>query len=179
MQPLLTPTQADELVKKLRLDMKFKSDKWLKEFRKLAAGPPTTVCVLLVRKSDGKVLTVRPNDSDQWWDVGGKLLAGENADTGATRIALREVGIDLDDDSCEYRGDEHSPWAKATIQVYRIDGDPAITPGGSIDKYAWRSVSELKAVQGQKYTAWDDGARAHFRLDQSLKHARDVIATPW
>ena len=143
------------------------------------AGPPTTVCVLLVRKSDGKVLTVRPNDSDQWWDVGGKILAGEDADTGATRIALREVGIDLDDDSCEYRGDEHSPWAKATIQVYYLDGDPVITTGGSIVEYAWRSVSELKAVQGQKYTAWDDGARAHFRLDQSLKRARDVITTTW
>lgn len=66
-----------------------------------------------------------------------------------------------------------------THTAYYIDGNPEITPGGSIVEYAWRSVSELKKVQGQKYTAWPDGARAHFRLDQSLKHARDVITTPW
>ena len=102
-----------------------------------------------------------------------------SASTSKRSTSSSEFSDELDDDSCAFRGDEHSPWAKATIQVYYIDGDPEITPGGSIVEYAWRSVSELKTVQGQKYTAWDDGARAHFRLDQSLKRARDVITTPW
>ena len=137
-------------------------------------GTAKTVCIILMRTSDKKILTLQQNSDKQWYEPGGRILDGESLDAAARRTLLRDTGIDID--TCTIRGKLWSGWCRAQVRFYTVDGDIKVVPGGSVNGYEWRDPRGLTSVPNTKRRHWAEaGAIAHFRLCQSLKLTKHLL----
>ena len=109
-------------------------------------SPTFTVgAICVVERSDGAVLLVRHSYRQRWGLPGGLLERGEEADVGARREAVEEVGLEV-----ELEGEPAvvvDPDARRVDIVFRAR--PA--PGADVDAIAPRSPEVLE-------TRWFDAA---------------------
>ena len=70
----------------------------LEKYKEILEQMPI-VCVELLIQHDGKILLVKRKDKPAqgtWWLPGGRILKNESQEAAAQRLALREVGFDIE-----------------------------------------------------------------------------------
>jgi ADP-ribose pyrophosphatase YjhB (NUDIX family) len=138
-----------------------KADRWLPEkfYQEHLLHLPVATVDMVVTDSSSRCLLVRRNGNNHnwkgiWATPGGRIWRNEKAADSASRVLLRETGLDLTPDRFFFSGFHEIVTAKehGVTLVYKAQTDQAsVRPDKTSSSVAWFEVSRLPRTLNFEY----------------------------